>query len=290
MASLDELSPEARALLEFALGRQGRVQSARVKRGEATRKPRLPIGVEKAYERYLWAVARRISREIWKAIRGDLSKARKRQDADLNGLLDEELFMDLRLRINQIVRKATDPAILDQYGTRLNTANDVEMQRVIGVSPVGISAGVTFALEEFRQGNVELITSLAEGSFNQVRTLVSEAANSGMRVETLAKRLEGVIDLPGAGPSQIASRARLIARDQILKTNSQLTGIRARAVGAHTYRWSTSNDDRVREMHADLEGTIHSWADPPVTNPQGDTNNPGEDYECRCIAIPILPE
>lgn len=43
-------------------------------------------------------------------------------------------------------------------------------------------------------------------------------------------------------------------------------------------------------MHQELDGTEQSWDDPPVTNEDGDRNHPGEDYQCRCVAYPILDE
>ena len=41
-------------------------------------------------------------------------------------------------------------------------------------------------------------------------------------------------------------------------------------------------------MHKDLDGKIFEFANPPITNEKGDRNNPGEDWQCRCEAIPIV--
>jgi uncharacterized protein with gpF-like domain len=41
-------------------------------------------------------------------------------------------------------------------------------------------------------------------------------------------------------------------------------------------------------MHRALEGTVHSYNDPPVTNKQGDRNHPGGDYQCACQAEPVI--
>ena len=61
-----------------------------------------------------------------------------------------------------------------------------------------------------------------------------------------------------------------------------------KTVGITKYKWSTSHDERVRVMHKDLDGKIFEFANPPVTNEKGDRNNPGEDWQCRCQAIPVL--
>lgn len=47
----------------------------------------------------------------------------------------------------------------------------------------------------------------------------------------------------------------------------------------------------VRYSHGILEGKIFSWNDPPCTTAPGQAkryNNPGQDYNCRCFAIPIV--
>jgi len=136
-------------------------------------------------------------------------------------------------------------------------------------------------LEAFRARNVSLIRNLSEQTRARVTRTLDDADVSGLRVEDLTKRLTEDFDFS-------ASRAELIARDQVLKLNAQVTQTEQTGAGITKYEWSSSRDERVREMHADLDGTIQSWDDPPITNAAGDRNHPGEDYQCRCIAIPIL--
>ena len=49
------------------------------------------------------------------------------------------------------------------------------------------------------------------------------------------------------------------------------------------YVWYTRNDNKVRNLHAERHGKIFRWDTPP----QG--GHPGEDYNCRCLAIPYKP-
>ena len=44
------------------------------------------------------------------------------------------------------------------------------------------------------------------------------------------------------------------------------------------YTWRTVQDSKVRSSHADREGKVFSWTDPP------DGGHPGEAYNCRCWA------
>jgi len=63
-----------------------------------------------------------------------------------------------------------------------------------------------------------------------------------------------------------------------------------KSIGVDSYIWQTRLDERVREGHRVLEGEKFSWDSPPVTNPRtGDRNNPGEDHNCRCSPLPIVP-
>lgn len=50
------------------------------------------------------------------------------------------------------------------------------------------------------------------------------------------------------------------------------------------YIWRTRRDRRVRSQHADREGRVFSWNDPPTGG------HPGEDFNCRCTAEPYYPE
>jgi SPP1 gp7 family putative phage head morphogenesis protein len=81
------------------------------------------------------------------------------------------------------------------------------------------------------------------------------------------------------------SRARLIARDQTAKLNGELTQIRQQDLGVESYVWRTVGDERVRDTHEENDGQTFAWSDPPA-----ETGHPGEDYQCRCWAEPILPE
>lgn len=58
--------------------------------------------------------------------------------------------------------------------------------------------------------------------------------------------------------------------------------------GIKKYIWSTSNDERVRKLHRELNNTIQEFNNPPIDDTNGKRHNPGENFNCRCVAIPIL--
>lgn len=135
---------------------------------------------------------------------------------------------------------------------------------------------------KWRTENVNRITGMQKDQIEKVRNILD--VGQGRRVESLAEDIERQLD------DVSASRAELIARDQVLKLNGELTQDRHEAAGIEKYWWSTSQDERVRPTHADLEGELFSWDDPPETNDNGDRNHPGGDFSCRCVATPFLEE
>lgn len=67
--------------------------------------------------------------------------------------------------------------------------------------------------------------------------------------------------------------------------------LRYKDIGVSKYEWSTSRDVRVRPDHRALNGQIFDWEHPPIVNKQtGKRANPGEDYNCRCLAVPVLSD
>ena len=160
----------------------------------------------------------------------------------------------------------------------------------VGVAPFGPKAGRTDAptsvdqvLANRLQANVSLITSIAPTAMDQAREVIEDGIRSGLRVEELAKRIAERFDVA-------ESRAVLIARDQTGKMQAQITEARNRELGVSKYTWQTSGDGRVRDSHAELNGREFRYDDPPVTGDHGERNNPGEDYQCRCNAQPVLED
>ncbi len=136
-------------------------------------------------------------------------------------------------------------------------------------------------VEGWRAENVDRAKSLAEFERDKLSDILAKGENK--TVAELRQRIQDRLEVS-------RSKADLLARDQVLKLNAKITRERHQAAGITEYIWTTSNDERVRETHEELEGETFSWDDPPVTNEAGDRNHPGEDYQCRCVPYPVLPE
>lgn len=263
-----------------AQGRDLPVRPRRVQRA-----PRFPRAVETRYAKALEAFARAVSSEIATALRPVLSRARAQEEGERQDAIDigdAQSALD-RVRI-AILRRTSDRRIitlLDALSRDLSNTNAQDLAEVLGISIRDEPAGIAAMLEQWRTENARLIKSIAEDLLGEVQEIVTETVTAGTRVEALAKRIERRFEVS-------RSRAKLIARDQVAKANSQLTKLRHEAAGIERYRWSSSQDERVRPTHRRLNRTVHAWNDPPLVD--GRRVHPGEDYQCRCVAIPILED
>src|SRR6185295_4307099 len=163
--------------------------------------------------------------------------------------------------------------IASAVADKTSKSNAREMRRLVGIDP-RVDPGTGPVIDAFRQENVRLIESIAEDQLLRVENIIKERLAG--RVEDLAVELKKNFEIT-------ESRANLIARDQTLKLNGQLTKIRQQNSGIEEYIWTTSGDERVREEHAELEGTRQRWDTPPLVG------HPGEDFQCRCTAFPVIP-
>lgn len=182
--------------------------------------------------------------------------------------------------------KVSDVKAVTSIARELRNFSMADHKRVTGLDPEANPKQLRRMAEGFRKRNIDLITSIDVESFSQLEKDLRAALSKGTRVETLAKMLEdryvNPVDTKGR-PVNIAARSRLIARDQVLKHNGQLTKALQTDAGIDRYVWRASNDERVRDEHAALDGLVFQWSDPPRPG------HPGEDYQCRCHAEPVIP-
>jgi SPP1 gp7 family putative phage head morphogenesis protein len=208
----------------------------------------------------------------------------QRQDA-----ADDAFIKHLKKLLGK-VQTVTNPATVEQAAKSTQQANAREFKRVFGFPPK-----VTPQIRGFVQQNVGLVKSVQSDLLSDVAKVVTESFEKGSRVEVLKKRVQERF-----GVSE--SKASLIARDQVLKLNANITKQRMQDAGVARYKWSTARDERVRGNpggkypdtpgnHWRLEGKVFSWDDPPIVDEDTSRRaHPGEDYQCRCVAIPVFDE
>lgn len=170
--------------------------------------------------------------------------------------------------------------IAERIAEKVDSFNEAQFsknfKKVLGVDPIASEDWLAQEAAAFVKENVDLITSIPEDFFSEIEGIVMRGARAGTLTDDIAADIK-----ERYGVSE--SRADLIARDQVSKFNGNLSQLRQQEVGVSKYTWSTSHDDRVRDSHAEKDGEVFSWNDPPA-----DTGHPGEDFQCRCVAIPIF--
>lgn len=192
----------------------------------------------------------------------------------------------IELGTHELITTRNVEPIVTAAGKRVDRWVTREVKRVIEIDPRA-DPQVDLALRQWNLQNANLIESGITAEYkgwgrrsllNRLSHTVEEAHRQGLRVEVLAHQLQEQFGFSD-------SRAALIARDQTLKLNGQLNRYKQQSLGIEEYIWMTSRDERVRKSHQKLQGTRQRWDTPPP-----ETGHPGEDYQCRCNAKPVIPE
>lgn len=195
---------------------------------------------------------------------------------DLGGIFDaiyeEYLRQWPRNRVGQIARQEGRRTAAYQ-AAQLNN----QLRPALGADIVGAEPWLDKAIEEFTRENVSLIKSIPDNLLSDLEKELSREIADGSRFEDLVTIVEDKINVA-------KNRAELIARDQVSKFMGDLNRVRQQDLGIDKFEWNTLNDEVVRPEHAERQGKIYKWSDPP----NGET--PGEPVNCRCYATPILPE
>lgn len=208
-----------------------------------------------------------------------------RQDAGWHTTL-RDIINKITQEMMQPTNKAIDQAIT-QIAPGVNRYNKAEWQKLIrhqyGVDPTKERPDQYDALlKNWSVNNALLIKDIPFKAMNQIADLTTQTLMSGKAPGDMER---DVYNIMSDRMDVTDSRAKLIARDQVSKLNGNLTEERQTDIGVDSYVWRTVGDERVRDTHEENDGQTFAWADPPV-----ETGHPGEDYQCRCWAEPVLPE
>ena len=153
------------------------------------------------------------------------------------------------------------------------------MSRALGVSIGPLSSELalqTIMTTAIRQ-NADLIKTIPTRHHAALKQKLIQLADSAPFDEAeLARVLEDTYQSSGYN-------LRRLTRDQTSKMVGRLNQARQQQVGLTQYIWSTSGDNRVRPTHVANDGLTFSWDQPPATG------HPGEDVQCRCVALAVLP-
>jgi SPP1 gp7 family putative phage head morphogenesis protein len=261
-------------------------------------KPIYPQGIEREFQRVTNAYMRLVNQvvkkhlpEIRKAAAAERDAKRRQDDAGDLMRAVEKAFRAMGEELDRSTVKFGLRQKLEDLATMTRKLSIQEWKREVKAT-LGIDLLDDYYLGEFYrqqiqtwvEENVGLIKSMPQETLTEMQNIVSQGFKTGKSMTSIVEDIRNTYGIK-------KSSARLLARDQLGKLNSQLTRQQQTDAGVSEYVWSTSKDSRVRDSHRSLDGKTFKWSDPPVVTPPGKPVrrcHPGEDYQCRCVALPVF--
>lgn len=134
--------------------------------------------------------------------------------------------------------------------------------------------------ETWVDDNASWLSGIPAELISDVKESAYEAYVDGCSTEEITDRVKERF-------TSTQNRQKALVINRVSNINTEITKQKHLDAGIHNYIWWTRMDEKVRPSHARLHGKRFSWADPPETD-GGRRCHPGEDYGCRCTAIPCF--
>lgn len=143
--------------------------------------------------------------------------------------------------------------------------------------------------EEYSENMKLYVQDFTEKETLRLRQKVMDYAGQGIRYESLAKDIE-----ESFGVSQ--NKAKFLARQETSLLMTKFQQVRYEDSGVKYYKWKAVKGTAAhptRKDHAALSdrsdrGELFRWDQPPLVDTDGQKKNPGQAYNCRCFAIPVV--
>lgn len=245
-----------------------------------------PLTQEREYQKELTKPFRAANNRIIKKVKQSYLAIKNQAERELglkNDSYDQRVD-DLIRSLSVIVEESIPNKTINQLATKRALSIEKQNRNVLAKQVKRVT-GLEFAtgnekwlkpkVKEFTKKNASLISNVKETHLKRIESTVRKGVSNGYNLKRVTEDVRKAANIS-------ENRAKLIARDQISSLNSELTMVRQRNAGISSYTWSTSLDERVRDEHAKLEGRTFSWKSPPSVG------HPGEDINCRCVAIPVI--
>jgi SPP1 gp7 family putative phage head morphogenesis protein len=206
----------------------------------------------------------------------DLDEIRRILEDALKGVAVLQVMKKLEKELD-LIRKSVESTALKEWSKAV--------KRTLGIDLfTDYYRGDTYRqlVDQWVRDNVDLISKIPDETVGRMRDTVFQGWYEGKSSKTIAAEMQRQYGIE-------RRRAELIAVDQTAKLNSQITQYQQREAGVEEYIWSTCRDKSVRQRHRELHGKKFRWDEPPVVDVKNNRRcHPGEDYRCRCVAIPVF--
>lgn len=265
--------------------------------------PLYPATAEREFQRIAGTYMRLLNEELKRVLPEMMSEYAKERRGDSR--FDESRDLDAKLRqlLQQVAvaleRRVADFGLdkkVEEIATMTRNTALREWKRAVR-DTLGIDLLDDYFKGEFYDElirrwvaeNILKIKSLPGETLGEMRQIILESYMKGRSIRDIQKEIQAQYNVS-------KSKARLLARDQVATLNAQVTKLQQQDAGCKKYRWSDSRDSRVRDCHRALNGHVFSWDNPPEMWYEtksgrvytGRHCHPGEDFCCRCVAIPVF--
>lgn len=246
-----------------------------------------PKSSEREYYRLLRAVVRmlnKLSVEAVETLKNDILRNDTADSERIAGKVLKEIEVsgvkiEVMSEIKRIMQGVDNTA---KSNLRRSFKNCLQVD--VFINDTGLLETVT---SEWYSQQSQHINSIVSTYTDKLATIVSNAVQRGYLYKDVQKEIKDLYNITD-------NRAKFIARNEIGNFNAIATQKRQEEAGIYCYEWRTSEDERVRASHAELNGNLFFWHESKVGEINGrkiypaPKLHPGMDYRCRCIAIPII--
>ena len=252
------------------------------------KRPKYPKNYERDYYRVLRAVVRRLKNATDNNLPMLAYSLRQDDDSTVTDAFAQAILAEL-------LKSMTIEEAINELELILAGVSSIVDANIISAFAETVSVDVFLndsalldtVKAEWKAQQSRLVDSIVSTYIEKLETIVSNAVQRGSamsEVKEEVKTLLGVTD----------KRAKFIARNEVSNLNGIITMRRQVDCGIDVYEWSSSHDERVRKSHAEMDGKYFYWN----SNKLGEINgvkvypspkyHPGMDYNCRCVALPVI--
>lgn len=180
---------------------------------------------------------------------------------------------------SEMVRKA-DTQNRTKIIEQLNKKFGIDMPEMFG------KEGIEPIVKANIAKNATLIKSIPEEFTKNIESIIYGAVSSGQGYKAIEAQIKGVEGIKSVF-GKLDDRIKLIARNEVSSINGQINKTRMQNIGITKFEWVTAGDERVRDSHANLDGQVFDWNNPP-SNERGEKIIPGQDFNCRCQSVAVI--
>jgi SPP1 gp7 family putative phage head morphogenesis protein len=185
-------------------------------------------------------------------------------------------------------RMITGVAVQNARSWRAAASQSMQGRRIYEALRQEREGPLAWRLEQLVQHNARLIRSLPLTLALRTDRYIAERQAEGIRSSDITKELRSKL------PQLAEWHVRLIARTETAKAETAVTRARAENLNIDWYAWASSEDERVRTSHRNMDKVIVAWSDPPapeqligIKSTLGHYNG-GSSPNCRCLCLPVI--